>query len=170
MSDDRPTAQGRQYDLDRTTAFSDGVFAIAITLLVLNIEIGTDEPDLGEALADLLPQIFSYAISFAVIGRYWVLHHRLFGDLAYVDGTLTTLNLVYLGFVGFLPFPTEVLGEYGDEAHAVALYAATTAIVAVLGVVMRVYSINHGLWRDRRTSSRPGTRWRSPTWRSRPCS
>nr|MBA3301869.1 DUF1211 domain-containing protein [Thermoleophilaceae bacterium] len=89
----------REYDLNRTTAFSDGVFAIAITLLVLNVEIGTNEPALGEALSALLPEIFSYALSFAVIGRYWVLHHRLFGDLEGVDGRLTTLNLAFLAFV-----------------------------------------------------------------------
>jgi len=107
---------------------------------------------LGRRLAKVVPEVFSYALSFAVIGRYWVLHHRLFGDLERVDGRLTTLNLAYLAFVAFLPFPTEVLGEYGDEPHAVSLYAGCTAVVALLGVVMRLHAINAGLWKDGTTN------------------
>lgn len=140
----------RQYDLDRTTAFSDGVFAIAITLLVLSLDIPSlpdgKHEQLAEALSDLAPQLFSYALSFAVIARFWVLHHGLFGDLVRVDSRLTVLNLVYLALISFLPFPTEILGQYGDTAESVTLYALSVAAVAGLGIVMRLHALRAHLF------------------------
>jgi uncharacterized membrane protein len=136
----------RFYDRDsvafaRVLAFTDGVFAIAATLLVVGIEV----PDLGnpdsvdelwDALGDLLPSIIGYVISFAVIGRYWYAHHQFFSDLRGIDGRLIATNLLYLGFIAFMPFPTGILGQYFENPLSIALYAAIVAVVSGLEVVM----------------------------------
>ncbi len=141
------TRRERVFDLARTTAFSDGVFAIAITLLVLTIEAPklSDPSDLPAALGELSDSFFSYAVSFAVIGLLWFRHHRFFGSLAEVDGQLVILNLAYLAFVSFIPFPTNLIGEYPEEPIAVALYAGTIAMVGLIALVMWRYANAAGL-------------------------
>ena len=125
----------------RVLAFTDGVFAIAATLLVVGIEV----PDLGSAdsvdelanaLGDLLPSIIGYVISFAVIGRYWFAHHGFFSDLRGIDRRLMGINLLYLGFIAFMPFPTGILGDYFENPLSIALYAGIVAVVSGLEVVM----------------------------------
>ena len=122
-------------------AFSDGMFAIAMTLLVVGIgtpmlEDGGDEGALLEAYSDLFHEILSFFISFAVIGRYWVAHHQFFGLLRAMDYPLVGLNLVYLAFIAFLPFPTGVLGNYFDNPISVASYGLSIAIVSGMEVVL----------------------------------
>jgi uncharacterized membrane protein len=136
----------------RVVTFSDGVFAIAMTLLVVEIAIphlrhGGDEGELGRALGDLVPSFISFAISFAVIGRYWFAHHDFFARLSAVDARLIGLNLVYLGFIAFLPFPTGLLGNYFENALSVAVYAATVAAVSGLEVVLFRRAFRAGLLR-----------------------
>jgi uncharacterized membrane protein len=117
-------------DVDRLVAFSDGVFAIAITLLVLSIQV-PDVPDkkLSDALNQLGPQIFTYALSFLVIGAYWMGHHRMFRNLMRTNRLLLWINLVMLGFVALLPLPTEILGKYADVRVGVVIYAAAISAV-----------------------------------------
>jgi uncharacterized membrane protein len=140
----------RIFDLARTTAFSDGVFAIAITLLVLTIDVPkvADPSELARALGDLSESFRSYAISFAVIGLLWFRHHRMFACLGEVDARMVVLNLVYLAFVAFIPFPTDVLGEYGGEPVSVALYAGTIAAVGLLAIWMWIHAFRAGLLSD----------------------
>lgn len=124
--------RSREVGLERITLFSDGVFAIAITLLVLPLtdaEISGDR--MGEDLLALLPRILSFALSFAVIGRYWMVHHRLFDRFVRADGRLMVLNLAYLFGIAFLPFPTALLGEYGSHPPAVLLYAGTLIAIGL---------------------------------------
>ena len=136
----------RVFDLARTTAFSDGVFAIAITLLVLTIEVPKVDPgELARAIGDLSDSFRSYAISFAVIGLLWFRHHRMFAALGEVDARTVVVNLVYLGFVAFIPFPTDVLGEYGNEPISVALYAGTIAVVGLLAAWRWMHAFRAGL-------------------------
>jgi uncharacterized membrane protein len=128
-------------EFGRVLSFSDGVYAIAITLLVLSIDLPhlTDAGDPGtmlEALGDREAQIISYAISFAVIGRYWLAHHQFFSRLRALDGGLIGLNLVSLAVIAFLPFPTDVLGNYFENPVSVALYAITVAAISGLEVLM----------------------------------
>src|SRR3954449_5825661 len=98
----------------RLEAFSDGVFAIAITLLVLDIK----GPDLAEghtlahAVLDLWPSFAAYVTSFAVIGIIWVNHHAIFGHVGLADRRLLALNLLLLLFVALLPWPTSLIAEY----------------------------------------------------------
>ena len=137
---------GKFYDRDsvafaRVVTFTDGVFAIAATLLVVGIEVpDLAEPDsveeLWNAIGDLLPSIIGFVISFAVIGRYWYAHHAFFADLRGIDARLMATNLLYLGFIAFMPFPTGILGQYFENPLSIALYAAIVAIVSALEVVM----------------------------------
>ena len=114
----------------RIEGFSDGVFAIAITLLVLQLVVpgpGVAEADLPRALHEQIPKFLSFALSFWVIGWYWVIHHRMFAYIARHDTPFLFLNLLVLFVVVFLPYPTELLGEHGDKLVPVILYAATIA-------------------------------------------
>jgi uncharacterized membrane protein len=140
-------------EFSRVVAFSDGVFAIAMTLLVIGVVVPTlSDPrsvsELAEALNDLLPNIISFFISFAVIGRYWMAHHGFFGRLGGVDRGLIGLNLVYLAFIAFLPFPTALLGEFFENPLSVAVYAVAVAIVSGLEVVMFRHAQRHDLMRE----------------------
>ena len=131
-------------------AFSDGVFAIAMTLLVVAIAVpalsdGNSVDELGDALNDLVPNFISFFISFGVIGRYWIAHHQFFALLARADGRLVVINLVYLGFVAFLPFPTALLGTYFENPLSVSLYAVMVAIISGLEVVLMRHAHGHGL-------------------------
>jgi uncharacterized membrane protein len=119
-------------------AFSDGVLAIAITLLVLELQIpsGLSESELLAALRGQGPELFSFVLSFLVIGRFWVSHHRMFSHLTGYDDQLRVLNLVFLLSVVFLPFPTAVLGEYMHYRSALVLYAGSVALAGTLLTVL----------------------------------
>ncbi|MET0190186.1 MAG: TMEM175 family protein [Pseudonocardia sediminis] len=131
--------------LDRLMMFSDGVFAIAITLLVLPLT-DTEIPDgrVGESLAALWPQMFTFALSFAVIGRYWMIHHKIFRKIVRSDARLLVLNLLYLFCIAFLPFPTSVLGEQGEEAAVVVLYAGNLIAIGLVSVTLWWYASSRG--------------------------
>ena len=96
----------------RLEAFSDGVFAIAITLLVLELAVPRDAPDLAKALGDRWPSFAAYVVSFAVIGIMWVNHHAILHNVARVDRPLLFINLLLLMFIAVVPFPTALLAEY----------------------------------------------------------
>jgi uncharacterized membrane protein len=109
-----------RWDKGRVEIFSDGVFAIAITLLVLDISLApADYEDLRHALLHEWPAYLAYVTSFLTVGSVWIAHHGLFSRLRFVDPTLLRLNLLLLMTAAFLPFPTSVL------AHA--LHAGGTA-------------------------------------------
>jgi uncharacterized membrane protein len=131
-------------------AFSDGLFAIAMTLLVVGIGVptlmdGGDEGELLDAYSDLVPEVISFFISFAVIGRYWVAHHQFFRMLRAMDYRLVWINLVYLAFIAFLPFPTGLLGAYFENPISVATYAVAVALVSGLEVVLFRHAYRAGL-------------------------
>jgi uncharacterized membrane protein len=117
--------------------FTDGVFAIAMTLLVVQIEIPDVDPDdLRSAVADRGPLIVSFFISFIVIGYYWMAHHRFFALLQRVEPGLMLINLVYLSAIAFLPFPTGLVGEYESQPLSVIIYAAALGSASFLEVAM----------------------------------
>jgi uncharacterized membrane protein len=127
---------------DRLEMFSDGVIAIAITLLVLEIGIpDVGGGDLGTALVDQWPSYAAFILSFVVIGIMWVSHHSMFERIALVDRRLLFLNLFLLLGIAFLPFPTALLASYVDEgarnSHlAAAIYSATMALIGVVFCLM----------------------------------
>jgi uncharacterized membrane protein len=141
-------------EFNRVLAFSDGVFAIAMTLLVVGIVVpnvadGDDISELADALNDLLPNVISFFISFAVIGRYWLAHHEFFGLLGRIDTGAIGLNLLYLAFIAFLPFPTALLGEYFENPLSVVIYASCVAIVSGMEVVAFRHAYRAGLLQRR---------------------
>lgn len=135
-------------DLGRIVAFSDGVIAVAITLLVLNVEVpqlpSGRENELGEELVDLLPSLAAYAVAFALVGRYWVIHHRFFERLRAFDGMLMRLNLVFLALIALMPFSSELGDRYDKEPIAAAVFGATLGVAALVNLAM----IRHALRAD----------------------
>ena len=136
----RPEA-GRE--LDRIVFFSDAVFAIAITILVLDIRVpdGLSPAELPAEVLGLWPKYLGYAISFLVLAVYWQAHHRVFKPIRGYDGTLVWLNFFFLMAIAFLPFPTSLLGEYGGQRISVAVYGANAAAASLLLSAISWYAI-----------------------------
>jgi uncharacterized membrane protein len=138
----------------RVIGFSDAIFAIAMTLLVLQISVsglpadGGSARDMLDALRDALPEIVSFAVSFYVIGRYWLAHHWFFSRLERIDRRLLSLNLAYLGFVAFLPFPTGLIGEYEGNPVAFVVFALSMAAVSLMEIVISSHAHRAGLVRE----------------------
>ena len=121
-------ARDQSKEVARIAAFSDGVFAIAITLLALQLEIpGGDRVDVWSEVSALSSNFVAFAISFAVIGVYWVAHHRLFSVIERYDLRLIWLNLLSLFFIVLMPFTTSLVGEHGDSDVSVVIYALSIA-------------------------------------------
>ncbi len=125
----------------RVEAFSDGVFAIAITLLVLTVAQPRSYRDLAHSLGTQWPSLAAYIVSFAVIGIMWINHHSVFMHLEHVDRGLLYINLLLLMTIAFLPYPTGVLGQ------ALAKGQGTRTAAVVYGVVMAANACTWGgLW------------------------
>jgi uncharacterized membrane protein len=127
-----------EVEFSRIVAFSDGVFAIAITLLVLNLHVpeGVKDGDLGTVLWNQHQDLFAYALSFAVIGRFWLVHHRFFGEVIAFDSKLIWLNLFYLAWIVLIPFSSQVLGDYGGTTAAEVVYAGNLVGVVLSGTLL----------------------------------
>jgi uncharacterized membrane protein len=136
-----------EVEFGRIVAFSDGVFSIAITLLVLGLTVPSHGQDFGDALLDERHSLFAYALSFAVLGRFWVAHHGFFGGLASFDGRLIGLNLLYLAWIALVPFTSQLLGDYGSEPLAIIVYAASLGGVMMTFGGKIVYAYRRGLLR-----------------------
>jgi uncharacterized membrane protein len=125
-------AVGSRWDTGRTEAFSDGVFAIAITLLVLDINVPeSDFDDLWYGIAHQWPSYVGYVTSFVTIGGLWLAHHGIFRRIQYADARVTRLNLLLLMVVSFLPFPTRLMSEAirdSDAETAAAVFYGTTLL------------------------------------------
>ncbi|MEW2452111.1 TMEM175 family protein [Streptomyces parvulus] len=114
---------------ERVVALADGVFAIAITLLVLDFSVprGLDAAAYRHELRELVPNLGAYALSVLVLGLFWRDHRRIFRFVERVDGQVITLSLLGLGVAALVPFPTMLISEYGREPASVAIYAAAVA-------------------------------------------
>jgi TMEM175 potassium channel family protein len=128
---------GDRWDTGRTEAFSDGVFAIAITLLVLEIGIPASEfDDLWSAIFHEWPAYLGYATSFLTIGGLWLAHHGIFRRLRYANNAVMRINLLLLMAVAFLPFPTRLVAEAirdrSAERAAAIFYGLCLLAIAVL--------------------------------------
>jgi uncharacterized membrane protein len=132
----------------RLETFADGVFAIAATLLVIDVGVPAElTGSLGSALLDIWPQYAAYAVSFVTIGIMWVNHHRLIRQIERVDERFLFLNLGLLACIAFVPFPTRVLAEYvqTDDARAAALlYGITLTVTAVFFNAVWLYASRGG--------------------------
>ncbi len=137
--------------LDRILAFSDGVFAIAITLLVLNFRIPNlpNSRDLDHRLLHALAHdgglYVGFVVSFYVVARFWVAHHSLSLYLRRADATFVVLNLVFLACIVFVPFPAELLGVYGNTTTAVVFYAASLVVTSAMSATLWHVAFTRGL-------------------------
>ncbi len=125
------------WDTSRTEAFSDGVFAIAITLLILEVNVPeTAFDNLWRGIADQWPSYLAYATSFITIGGIWLAHHGMFRRLQYANKRLMVINLLVLMAVSFLPFPTKLMAEAlnstNAERAAVLFYGGSLLVISVL--------------------------------------
>jgi uncharacterized membrane protein len=134
----------------RVLALTDGVFAIIITLLVLEIHVPelTQGQSLSEALGELRPSLVAFVVSFILAGLYWVGHRDLFALIRRTDRGLVWLNVLFLLPVCLLPFGAGLLGRYDREPVALRIYGLLLVAIAVMRVVIWLYATNrpHLLW------------------------
>lgn len=128
----------------RIEQFSDGVFAIVITLLVLSLHVPEidNEPtvfDILNSLFKLLPKFMGFVMSFFFVAVFWVAHHQFFHTLNFSTKGLLWLNNLFLFFITFVPFPTALLGEYPENAAAVIFFGASFLITSLSFAVLRWY-------------------------------
>jgi uncharacterized membrane protein len=146
------STQRRLRSPDRVVALSDGVFAIIITILVLEIAVpeNLSERSLLEALDDLRPTFAAWVISFLLTGMFWVVHRDLFARVRVVNRDLVWLNLLYLLPVSLIPFAASVLGRYPDEPVAMHLYGVVLIAATLMRFVLYRYVARRPalLWPD----------------------
>ncbi|HEX9301511.1 MAG TPA: TMEM175 family protein [Casimicrobiaceae bacterium] len=134
--------------LNRIEAFSDGVFAIVVTLLVLELRVPAlrDHASVAELalqLVDLLPKFLSWLISFVIVCKFWLNHHRLLTLARSANYAMVWLNSLFLMGQSFIPFPTALMGEYGGNPLAVSLFGVVMAINTLLFIALHAYILRH---------------------------
>jgi uncharacterized membrane protein len=140
---------------NRLETFADGVFAIAATLLILNVDaqVGEGSGEIGKRLLEIWPSYIGYAVSFVTIGIIWSNHHTVMGQLGKVDRTFLMLNILLLMCIAFLPFPTRLVAEHLRDRHdlqpAAFAYGATMTATAICYITLWLYASRRGrLLRD----------------------
>lgn len=137
--------EGLKLGFDRIVFFSDGVLAIAVTLLALEIRLpeteATTNQEVIDAIITMVPAIAAYLLSFSVVGTYWVLHHRLFKLIVDYDYRLVSLNLMFLFGAAFVPVTTAVLSRYADFTAAPIFYALGTAFFGISEFFVWAYAV-----------------------------
>jgi uncharacterized membrane protein len=152
----RPSRGGWRYrriaglEFERMAFFTDAVFAIAMTLLIVSIDVPrlvgdvNDPRTMLDQLTDLGPQFFSFFLAFLLLGRYWLAHHGFISSLKSIDRPLMSVNMAYLAFIAFLPFPTALVGEYESNPMAVVLFAVCLGIISTLEWVLLTIAVRRG--------------------------
>jgi uncharacterized membrane protein len=135
---------------DRLTFFSDGIFAITITLLILEVKVPEIPMEqvaakLPDALVHLLPMIMGYIISFVVLGIYWIAHHNMFMHIKHHDHVLLWLNTLFMLFIASVPFPTALLSHYPDQQISVVAYAGVLTAIGIMLNIIWWYATTHHL-------------------------
>ncbi len=136
----------RTLELDRLVNFSDAVFAIAATVLVLSINYSHNlqQPDLDRKLwrefGDVLPQVLAYGLSFYIIARNWLAHHRMFRMIRRIDARFIAMNITLLGLIALLPYPTDVYGNYPSSRPTLIVYAASISAVGFMSAALWFYA------------------------------
>ncbi len=137
-------------EFGRVVTLTDGVFAIALTLLVLDLALPAQAADvpLATTLADMAPHFSAFVISVAVVGTFFQAHHELLSMLQKIDGGLLGLTIPYLGFIVLIPFAQSVLGERPDEDLAFAMYGIVLGCASAIGASMLWHAYRRGLLRE----------------------
>lgn len=137
---DREAAE-KDYDVGRIASFSDAVFAVAITLLVLNIDVPMNAgKELGNELWKLWPQFGAFLLSFVIIGAFWIFHHTLLRKIERHDALFIWLNLALLLCIVFMPFVASLFSEYPNTEIATILYSGTWSVASMLFAIIWYYS------------------------------
>jgi uncharacterized membrane protein len=127
------------FQLERFSFFSDGVFAIAITLLVIEIKVpvvhGATNDALLHSLSEMSLKFLGFLISFGIVGHYWSVHHRIFGYLQKYNTSLLWINLAFLFSVVILPFSSGFIGEYSSDLNIYVPYAVYVANICLTGLM-----------------------------------
>ena len=149
-----------RFSVARLNSFSDAVFAVAITLLVLSIQPfyitgKVTETEVLKGLGSVWPHFFAYALSFVIVGAFWVSHHRLFARFRVIDYRLLWINLLYLLVVVFIPYPTGLMAMYGNTITITALYAGTMCLVGLLQALLCWYGARYHREQGMRVETRP---------------
>jgi uncharacterized membrane protein len=142
--------EATDHPLERLVFFSDAVFAIAITLLVIEIHVphlegGASDGAFLEALAELIPSFVGYAVSFAVIGLFWSGHHRAFSLARRYDGGVVPWNLMLLGTIAFMPFVTAFMSAHGGARVPAILYWGWMVLTAVLNLKVNSFATRESM-------------------------
>jgi uncharacterized membrane protein len=142
-------AETDRRDLERLVNLTDAALAITLTLMMLEIRLpsGAGEMDDGAlltALVGLLPKLYAYALSFVVVGLFWIGHRQKFRHLVRADGVIVWLDIAFLLVLGLVPFVTELIADSGGRVATIA-YAAVMASLSVILVVLWAYAISAGL-------------------------
>ena len=140
-------AQG-ELRLNRTEAFSDGVFAIVVTLLVLELKVPilhdrASVSELNHRLVDLIPKFLSWLISFVIVCKFWLNHHHLLTFARHATYGMVWLNSIFLMGQAFIPFPTALMGEFPTNPLAVSLFGAVMAVNTLLFIALQSYIIGN---------------------------
>jgi uncharacterized membrane protein len=143
---DNPPAH--PYNKHRIEALSDGIFAVTMTLLVIELKLpehGAIQTnlDLVNAVANLTPKFLAWLISFFVLSLFWIGHHRIFHYVRHVDGTFLSLCLVQLGFASLMPFSSALSGEYAGAFFSQIFYSINMACLALFALLMARYIFRH---------------------------
>ena len=143
------SANKNHFQLDRISFFTDGVFAIAITLLVIEFKVPVIEHPtdhlLWDALKEMAWKLLGFVLSFCIVGYYWSVHHRIFGYVEKYTARLIWHNLLFLFSVVLLPFTSGLLGEYASDAHLLipyGIYVLNICLVALMNAVLWFYVSN----------------------------
>jgi uncharacterized membrane protein len=130
--------------LNRIEAFSDGVFAIIVTLLVLELKVPTltdhaSVSEMAHRLIELLPKFLSWLISFIIVCKFWLNHHHVLGQARHANYALVWMNSIFLMFQSFIPFPTALMGEYPTNPLAVSFFGCVMAVNTVVFIALQAY-------------------------------
>jgi uncharacterized membrane protein len=136
-----PLARAEDIEYDRVLFFSDAIFAIAITLLIVDLQVPDGLVQSGQQLRETVPQMVGFAISFAVIGLFWIGHHGLFRHIKGFNRPLIMLNLLFLGTIAFLPYPTSLVSAAGDQVPATVFYAASIIAAGLAEAAVWLYAM-----------------------------
>jgi uncharacterized membrane protein len=134
--------------LTRIEAFSDGVFAIIVTLLVLELKIPSlhdhnSVPELYAGLLAIEPKFFSWLISFIIVCKFWLNHHHVLSLASRANYGLVWINSLFLMFQSFVPFPTGLMGEYPDNALAVTFFGCVMAVNTLMFMLLHAYILRN---------------------------
>src|SRR5215831_298299 len=134
--------------LTRIEAFSDGVFAIVVTLLVLELRVPTlkdhaSAAELGRQLIELAPKFLSWLISFIIVCKFWLNHHHVLSLASHADYGLAWINSLFLMGQSFIPFPTGLMGEYVNNSLAVSIFGMVLTVNTLLFIALQAYIVRN---------------------------